>query len=84
MAEQADHTARRVLDEARRLVDARLEAWAERMAGEVPGQLGEALAYALRSPGKRVRPALLLSAARAVGGDAMAVLEVATAVEIAP
>lgn len=82
MAEAASREARRLLDEARALVDARLEVWAERMAREVPGQLGEALAYALRSPGKRVRPALLLSAARAVGGDAHAVLEVATAVEI--
>lgn len=68
--------------EARALVDARLESWAGRMAGEVPGRLGEALAYALRSPGKRVRPALVLEAARAVGGDAVAVIEVATAVEI--
>lgn len=82
MAEESGRDARRLLDEARTLVDARLEAWAVRMAAEVPGRLGEALAYALRSPGKRVRPALLLSAARAVGGDAQAVLDVATAVEI--
>lgn len=70
------------MTEARTLVDARLESWADRMAGEVPGRLGEALAYALRSPGKRVRPALVLGAARAVGGEVEAVLEVATAVEI--
>lgn len=82
MAEEASAHARALLDEARELVDARLEAWADRMAREVPGRLGEALAYALRSPGKRVRPALLLNAARAVGGDAHRVLEVATAVEI--
>jgi geranylgeranyl pyrophosphate synthase len=82
MAEQAEREARRLLEEARTLVDARLEVWAERMAAEVPGRHGEALAYALRSPGKRVRPALLLSAARAVGGDPLAVLDVATAVEI--
>ncbi|MEI2721291.1 MAG: hypothetical protein V9E87_14400 [Gemmatimonadales bacterium] len=55
MAEAASREARRLLDEARALVDARLEVWAERMAREVPGQLGEALAYALRSPGKRRR-----------------------------
>jgi geranylgeranyl pyrophosphate synthase len=82
MAEEAGREAHRLLDEARALVDDRLEAWAVRMATEVPGRLGEALAYALRSPGKRVRPALLLNAARAVGGDARAVLDVATAVEI--
>jgi geranylgeranyl diphosphate synthase type II len=74
--------ARELLEEARALVDGRLEAWADRMALEVPGRLGEALAYALRSPGKRVRPALVLAAARAVGGDVAGALEVATAVEI--
>lgn len=82
MAEQQAPSARDLMTEARTLVDARLESWADRMAGEVPGRLGEALAYALRSPGKRVRPALVLGAARAVGGEAEAVLEVATAVEI--
>lgn len=82
MAEQHALSARDHMAEARALVDARLESWAGRMAGEVPGRLGEALAYALRSPGKRVRPALVLEAARAVGGDAVAVIEVATAVEI--
>ncbi len=52
------------------------------MSHEVPGQLGEALAYALRSPGKRVRPALVLAAVRAVGGDPLTAVDVATAVEI--
>jgi geranylgeranyl pyrophosphate synthase len=82
MAEQHGLSARDLMIEARTLVDARLESWADRMAGEVPGRLGEALAYALRSPGKRVRPALVIGAARAVGGEAEAVIEVATAVEI--
>jgi geranylgeranyl pyrophosphate synthase len=79
---EASLGARELLDEARTLVDGRLEVWADRMAQEVPGRLGEALAYALRSPGKRVRPALVLAAARAVGGDATGAVEVATAVEI--
>jgi len=82
MAEHHGLSARDLMIEARTLVDARLESWADRMAGEVPGRLGEALAYALRSPGKRVRPALVIGAARAVGGEAEAVIEVATAVEI--
>jgi geranylgeranyl pyrophosphate synthase len=82
MAEPAAHGALHLLEEARVLVDARLEIWAGRMADEVPGVLGEALAYALRSPGKRVRPALVLAAARAVGGDPLAVVDVATAVEV--
>src|SRR5262249_15879050 len=52
------------------------------MAGEIPGELGRALAYALRSPGKRVRPALLLAAYRAAGGTAAGIAGVATAIEI--
>ncbi len=36
--------------------------------GEIGGRDGEALAYALRTPGKRVRAALVLAAYRAVGG----------------
>ncbi|HRX17950.1 MAG TPA: polyprenyl synthetase family protein [Gemmatimonadales bacterium] len=71
-----------VLDEARREVDARLDRAAERIRGETPGRLGEALAYALRSPGKRVRPALVLAAYRATGGSDPAVGGIAAAVEI--
>lgn len=82
MADQPSTTASALLDEARTLVDARLEAWAERMTREVPGRLGEALAYALRSPGKRVRPALVLAAAQTIGGDPLTMVDVATAVEI--
>ncbi len=83
MAETADDAPRSVLDEARRLVDARLETLAERMRSEHPGRLGEALAYALRSPGKRIRPALLLAAHRAVGGrPGEAIVGIATAVEV--
>lgn len=48
----------------------------------MPGQLGAALGYALRSPGKRVRPALLLAAYRTCGGQLTAVDGLATAVEI--
>lgn len=82
MVEHPSGYALRLVEEARELVDGRLEFWAQRIAREVPGRLGEALAYALRSPGKRVRPALVLAAARAVGGDPLAAVAVATAVEI--
>lgn len=71
-----------LLAEARTLVDARLDRVAERMRRETPGVLGDALAYALRSPGKRVRPALLLAAARAAGAGGPALVDLATAVEI--
>jgi geranylgeranyl pyrophosphate synthase len=71
-----------VLEEARSEVDAQLDALANRMEQEVEGRLGAALAYALRSPGKRVRPAILLAAYRAVGGSHPAAGGLATAVEV--
>ena len=70
------------LDEARVLVDRELETCAIAVQAEIPGRLGEALGYALRSPGKRVRPALLLAAYRAAGGRSPDVVVLATAVEI--
>ncbi|HEU5169141.1 MAG TPA: polyprenyl synthetase family protein [Gemmatimonadales bacterium] len=70
-----------LLAEARERTDARLERWAARLEREHPGADGAALGYALRSPGKRVRPALLLAAYRAGGGDSPAVDGVAAAVE---
>ena len=74
--------AEALLAEARTAVDARLDAWATRLEGEVGGTRGAALAYALRSPGKRVRAALVLAAYRSVGGVGEGVIEVATAVEV--
>ncbi|HET7043025.1 MAG TPA: polyprenyl synthetase family protein, partial [Gemmatimonadales bacterium] len=74
--------AEALLAEARATVDARLEAWATRLEQEVGGTRGAALAYALRSPGKRVRAALVLAAFRAVGGEGEGVRDIATAVEV--
>ncbi len=71
-----------LLDEARCLVDHELDRCAAELAATVAPPLGEALAYALRSPGKRVRPALVLAAYRAAGGHSAAIAGVATAVEI--
>ncbi|MFZ5623688.1 MAG: polyprenyl synthetase family protein [Gemmatimonadota bacterium] len=70
-----------LLLEARDRVDALLEAWAGRLQQEVTGRDGEALAYALLSPGKRVRAALLMASYRAVGGLSPAIAAVAAAVE---
>ena len=81
MAEAAARGATDLLSEARELTDRILERWALRLLEEVPGRDGEALAYALATPGKRVRAALLLAAYRAVGGGSEAVAEVAAAVE---
>ncbi len=70
-----------LLTEARERVDALLSAWAERVQTIVPGRTGEALGYALNTPGKRVRAALLMAAYRAAGGHSPAIAAVAAAIE---
>jgi geranylgeranyl pyrophosphate synthase len=70
-----------ILAEARARTDALLSEWAERLRAELGGRQGEALAYALRTPGKRVRAALVLAAFRSVGGVSPGVGGVAAAVE---
>ena len=82
VAESTEGDAIALLGDAREMVDRELEACAVRMATTMPPPLGDALAYALRSPGKRVRPALVLAAYRAAGGTSSAIVGVATAVEI--
>ncbi|HKP29273.1 MAG TPA: farnesyl diphosphate synthase [Gemmatimonadales bacterium] len=75
--------AAELLARARILTDARLEACATSIARDTTGRLGQALAYALRTSGKRVRPALVLGAYRAAGGMSEdAVAGVAAAVEV--
>ena len=70
-----------LLADARERVDTLLDAWSERVQTIVPGRTGEALGYALTTPGKRVRAALLMAAYRSVGGVSPAIAAVATAVE---
>ena len=82
MADAVPGDAVALLAEARQVVDAELDRCAKRLADQVGGPLGEAVAYALRSPGKRVRPALVLAAYRAAGGRSGAIAGIATAVEI--
>ena len=62
-------------------VDAALAAAVE-FSGDCPPELVEAIRYALLSPGKRLRPQLVLLAAQACGGDHRAALPAATAVEM--
>jgi geranylgeranyl pyrophosphate synthase len=71
-----------ILAEAREATESRLELVAARLAASVPAPLGAAFAYALRSPGKRVRPALVIAAYRAAAGGSAAIAGVAAAVEI--
>lgn len=62
-------------------MDARLGEWADRLRRELPGKGGEAAAYALLSPGKRVRAALVHTAYTTAGGTHRAIDGVAAAVE---
>ncbi|PKL94135.1 MAG: farnesyl-diphosphate synthase [Gemmatimonadetes bacterium HGW-Gemmatimonadetes-1] len=71
-----------VIARARTLVDRELDACADRLRTDVGGTIGEAIAYALCSPGKRVRPALVLAAYEACGGSHPGIAGVAAAVEI--
>jgi geranylgeranyl pyrophosphate synthase len=70
-----------LLIEAREALDLLLGDWAERLQREIGGRQGQALAYALRTPGKRVRAALLLAAYRSLGGHSPGIAGVAAAVE---
>lgn len=70
-----------LLIEARESLDLLLGDWAGRLQREIGGRQGQALAYALRTPGKRVRAALLLAAYRSLGGDSPGIAGVAAAVE---
>jgi geranylgeranyl pyrophosphate synthase len=70
-----------LLQEARERVDELLRAWSERVRTIVPGRTGEALAYALNTPGKRVRAALVMTSFRSAGGVSPAIAAVAAAVE---
>jgi farnesyl diphosphate synthase len=81
MPEAAMAAVADLLGEARERTDGLLHIWAERLECEVGGRQGEALSYALRTPGKRVRAALLMAAYRAVGGRSPAIAGVAAAVE---
>ena len=70
-----------LLIETRETLDLLLGDWANRLQGEIGGRQGQALAYALRTPGKRVRAALLLAAYRSLGGDSPGIAGVAAAIE---
>jgi len=79
---EANITPDALLAEARELTEARLNPLAERLRRDPGGTDGEALAYALGTSGKRVRPALVLTSYRAAGGTAPGIAGIAAAVEI--
>jgi geranylgeranyl pyrophosphate synthase len=49
---------------------------------DAPAPLGEAMAYAIRSGGKRIRPAITLSACVAAGGEEAAAMDLGLALEL--
>lgn len=73
--------AETLLADARARMDVRLGGWADTLRQEFPGAVGEAAAYALLSPGKRVRAALVIASYRSVGGSHAGIEAVAAAVE---
>ncbi|HEX7336654.1 MAG TPA: polyprenyl synthetase family protein [Gemmatimonadales bacterium] len=81
MPEAAPAAASDLLAEAREGTDALLGEWADRLQAELGGRRGQALGYALRTPGKRVRAALLMASYRAMGGRSGSIAGVAAAVE---
>ena len=69
------------LDAARKLVDQKLETYTQFNNG-CPEKLSSAIRYSLLSPGKRLRPMLVLAACKICGGDMQEALPAACAVEM--
>src|SRR5207247_10689786 len=68
--------------DARGRVDAVLERWAAHSERFWPSPVSAAVRYSLRSPGKRLRPTLVVACYEAVGGGSPAGAELAAAVEV--
>lgn len=69
--------------ELKRLFESHLERWiGDHYLSESPDSLGQACAYALRTPGKRVRPILLLETCRLFSPSIECALNAALAIEL--
>ena len=62
-------------------IDAALAAFTD-LDADCPPNLAEAIRYSLLAPGKRLRPLLVLAAAKACGGDPLVAMPAACAVEM--
>ncbi len=69
------------LDACAKAADQYLAAWLDTFA-HTPQQLKDAIAYSLLGPGKRIRPALTILCAEAVGGTMAAALPAAGSLEL--
>jgi geranylgeranyl diphosphate synthase, type II len=63
-------------------VEASLQSWLSRVTATGPGTIHDAMAYSLFSPGKRLRPLLVILACEATGGTLEVALPSACAVEM--
>ncbi len=81
MPESAAQPAPFDLDSARLLIDQRLKEYSS-FDSDCPDQLREAIQYSLLSPGKRLRPLLVMMACNACGHDPKSALPAACAVEM--
>ncbi len=86
--ETLNHTSTETLTDAdaalggfRLLIEAALDR-ASAFGADCPERLAEAIRYSLMAPGKRLRPALVLMAAEACGGDPQLALGAAVSVEM--
>ncbi len=70
------------LDRWQQDVENALVAFLDRELDGAPGDLEKPLRYAVLSPGKRIRPLLLIAAYRACGGASNRVVELACSVEL--
>lgn len=81
MPDAANETATRFLSDVRGRINAYLDGVLPAEDGS-PTQIAEALRYSVFAGGKRLRPALAIAAARAVGGEEADVLPFAAALEL--
>ncbi|HEX4145964.1 MAG TPA: farnesyl diphosphate synthase [Pirellulales bacterium] len=81
MVESLKRSMDRYAQDVRGRIDAALDRYTQLDDG-CPARLREAMRYSLLSPGKRLRPMLVLLAAEACGGTAEAALPAAVAVEM--
>ena len=69
------------IESFRHQIDSQLEIYSE-LDTDCPEHLREAIRYCLLAPGKRIRPLLVLTAAKMCGGDLANAMPAACAVEM--